>query len=89
MELPDYRGEFRSFADRTDGNFKELGGRYDAISEKLSTIMAEMAEQSKKTNELLDSFRMESKESRERLDESIRLLREAVERIRPAGSQPA
>jgi hypothetical protein len=43
--------------------------------------MAEMAEQTKKTNELLESFNAESLESRERLDESLRLLRQAVERI--------
>ena len=84
-EFRSYRQEFKDFADRTDSNFKELGGRYDAISEKLSTIMAEMAEQTKKTNDLLESFKAESKESRDRLDESLRLLREAVAKMPSAG----
>lgn len=81
VEFGDYRGEFRGFADRTDSNFRNLGDRYDAISQKLSTIMSEMAEQTKKTTELLESFKVESKESREKLDESLRLLREAVDRV--------
>ena len=87
-EFKDYRAEFRGFSGRTDSNFKELGGRYDAISEKLSSIMTEMAEQTKKTNDLLESFKTESKESRDRLDESLRLLREAVDKMPSAGPQP-
>ena len=88
-EFRDYRKEFRGFSGRTDSNFKELGGRYDAISEKLSTIMAEMAEQTKKTNDLLESFKAESKASGDRLDESLRLLREAVAKMPSQGPQPS
>ena len=67
--------------------FGEVDKKFGAISDKLSPIMAEMAEQTKKTNDLLESFKAESKESRDRLDESLRLLREAVDKMPSAGPQ--
>jgi acylphosphatase len=81
QEFRDYREEFRGFAARTDGNFKELGQKYGEISEKLTRIMDALMEESKKSREMLEAMRQESKEGRETLAESLRLLREAVDRL--------
>ncbi|MBI2649537.1 MAG: acylphosphatase [Thaumarchaeota archaeon] len=70
-EFRDYRDEFRGFAKRTDENFKTLGERYGEISEKLTNI--------------LETLIAESTQTRQALNETMRLLREAVERISQKG----
>lgn len=70
-EFQDYRGEFRGFAKRTDENFKTLGDRYGEISEKLTKI--------------LETLIAESTQTRQALNETMGLLREAVERISQKG----
>jgi uncharacterized coiled-coil DUF342 family protein len=87
-EFRDYRSEFGGFASRTDESFKLMNSKYGEISEKLSAIMADLAAQAKHTTELLERFDAESKESRDRLDESLRLLRDAVERLPPRAQNP-
>ncbi len=66
-EFQDYRGEFRDFAKRTDENFRTLGERYGEISEKLTKI--------------LETLIAESTQTRQALNETMMLLREAIERI--------
>ncbi|MBI3023871.1 MAG: hypothetical protein HYY68_09165, partial [Thaumarchaeota archaeon] len=70
-EFRDYRDEFRGFAQRTDENFKTLGDRYGEISEKLTKI--------------LETLIAESAQTRQALNETMGLLREAVERISQKG----
>lgn len=70
-EFKDYRGEFRDFVKRTDENFRTLGDRYGEISEKLTKI--------------LETLIAESTQTRQALNETMRLLREAVERISQKG----
>ncbi len=73
-EFRDYRGEFRGFASRTDGSFATMNQKYGEISEKLSAIMAQLADQ-------LQSMRADAKETSMTLNESLKLLKEAVERL--------
>jgi 5-bromo-4-chloroindolyl phosphate hydrolysis protein len=62
----DYREEFRDFAKRTDENFKLILNKYGEISEKLT---------------ILETLVKESKEIREMLNETMKLLKEALEKI--------
>jgi methyl-accepting chemotaxis protein len=73
--------ECKGFATRTDENFRSLGEKYREISARLTAIMDALTEQSKKSTEMLESMREESKQGRETLNESLRLLREAVEKL--------
>lgn len=66
-EFRDYRGEFREFAKRTDENFKIIMDRYGEISEKLTVI--------------LETLVKESRETREMLNETMNLLREAIDKL--------
>jgi acylphosphatase/uncharacterized membrane-anchored protein YhcB (DUF1043 family) len=66
-EFRDYREEFREFARRTDENFKAIMEKYGEISEKLTTI--------------LETLIRESKETREMLNETMKLLKEALEKL--------
>jgi acylphosphatase len=66
-EFRDYRNEFREFARRTDDNFKAIMEKYGEISEKLTTI--------------LETLTRESRETREMLYETMKLLREALEKL--------
>jgi acylphosphatase len=73
-EFRDYREEFRSFvnefrefARRTDENFKMIMEKYGEISEKLTII--------------LETLVKESRETREMLNETMKLLREALEKL--------
>jgi acylphosphatase len=66
-EFSDYRNEFREFAKRTDENFRLILAKYGEISDKLTTI--------------LETLVRESRETREMLNESLRLLREVLERF--------
>ena len=66
-EFRDYRGEFREFAKRTDENFRLILAKYGEISDKLTTI--------------LETLVRESRETREMLVESMRLLREVLGRF--------
>ena len=73
-EFRDYReefrsfvGEFREFARRTDENFRAIMVKYGEISDKLTVI--------------LQTLVRESRETREMLNETMRLLREAVEKL--------
>jgi acylphosphatase len=74
QEFRDYREEFRSFvnefrefARRTDENFKMIMEKYGEISEKLTII--------------LETLVKESRETREMLNETMKLLREALEKL--------
>jgi acylphosphatase len=73
-EFRDYRSEFRSFVDefrefarRTDENFKMIMEKYGEISEKLTII--------------LETLVKESRETREMLNETMKLLKEALEKL--------
>jgi len=66
-EFRDYREEFREFARRTDENFRRIEERYGEISERLAVI--------------LETLIRESRETREMINESLRLLREAINRL--------
>ncbi|MCX8204971.1 MAG: acylphosphatase [Candidatus Nezhaarchaeota archaeon] len=66
-EFREYRQEFREFVKRTDENFKLLFEKYGEISSKLTII--------------LEALIRESKETREALNEALKLLREAVEKL--------
>jgi len=66
-EFRDYREEFREFARRTDENFKAIMEKYGEISEKLTII--------------LETLARESKETREMLNETMKLLKEALEKL--------
>jgi acylphosphatase len=63
----EYWREFREFARRTDENFKMIMEKYGEISEKLTTI--------------LETLVKESRETREMLNETMKLLKEALERL--------
>lgn len=80
-EFKDYRQEFKEFAKKTDENFKTILDKYGEIPEKLTRHMEIMTEESKKTTEMLETMKREFIETRERLDNSLTLLREAVERL--------
>ena len=67
-EFKDYRGEFRDFARRTDEGFRRMEERYGEISRKLTVI--------------LETLIRESRETREMINESLRLLREAIDRLK-------
>jgi len=66
-EFRNYREEFRDFTKRTDENFKLILNKYGEISEKLTII--------------LETLVKESKETREMLNETMKLLKEALEKI--------
>jgi len=66
-EFKDYRQEFRDFAKRTDENFKLISDKYAEISEKLTVI--------------LETLIKESRETREMLNETMKTLRDAVQRL--------
>jgi len=70
-EFRDYRDEFRGFvgefAKRTDENFKLIMVKYGEISDKLTTI--------------LETLIKESRETRVMLNETMKLLREALEKL--------
>ncbi len=66
-EFRDYREEFREFAKRTDENFKAIMEKYGEISEKLTII--------------LETLVRESRETREMLNETMKLLKEALEKL--------
>ena len=74
-------GKLDSFAARTDENFRALGDKYGEISAKLSEILGTLTEQSTKTREMLETMRAEAKQTAEILNESLRLLRDAVARL--------
>ena len=80
-EFRDYRAEFRGFAERTDSNFRTMNDKYGEISAKLSAIMDGLADLAKRSQEMLESMRREEKETAASLNESLRLLRDAVERL--------
>ena len=63
----EYWKEFRDFAKRTDENFQLLFKTYGEISNKLTTI--------------LETLVKESRETREMLNENMKLLREAIEKL--------
>ncbi len=67
-EFRDYREEFREFAVRTDENFRRMEERYGEISEKLTVI--------------LETLIRESRETREMINESLRLLRETIDKLK-------
>jgi mevalonate kinase len=66
-EFRNYREEFRDFAKRIDENFKLILNKYGEISEKLTIILVTLVK--------------ESKETREMLNETMKLLKEALEKI--------
>ena len=66
-EFREYREEFRGFAEKTDKNFKILMDRYGEISEKLTII--------------LETLIKESRETREMINENIKLVKKAVEKL--------
>jgi len=80
-EFRDYRQEFREFSSRTDESFRSVLEKYGEISEKLTAIMNTLIEESKKTREMLEVIKTDSRETRLMLTEALTLLREAVERI--------
>ncbi|MFP3951963.1 MAG: acylphosphatase [Candidatus Bathyarchaeia archaeon] len=84
-DFDDYREEFRGFADRTDGNFHELGDRYGEISEKLSltleTLREESAETRRMLREAIDELKRDSAETRRELKRSVDHLVALVERF--------
>jgi len=67
QEFKDYRQEFRDFVSRTDENFKLISDKYGEISEKLTVI--------------LETLIKESKETREMLNETMKTLKEALEKL--------
>ena len=66
-EFRDYREEFRDFARRTDMNFRLISEKYGEISDKLTVI--------------LNTLIQESKETREMLNETMKTLKEALEKL--------
>lgn len=68
----DYRQEFREFAKRADENFKLIVDKYGEVSEKLAVI--------------LETLVKESKETREMLNETMRLLKDALDRMSRRGA---
>ena len=66
-EFRDYRKELTSFAERTDENFRIMSERYGEISAKLTVI--------------LETLIKESRETREMLNETMKMLRAAVEKL--------
>ena len=66
-EFRDYREEFREFAIRTDENFRLISEKYGEISDKLTAI--------------LNTLIRESKETREMLNETMKTLKEALEKL--------
>ncbi|MEM3397549.1 MAG: acylphosphatase [Nitrososphaerota archaeon] len=66
-EFRDYREEFRGFAERTDKILNTILEKYGEISSKLATI--------------LETLTRESRETREMLNETINLLKEAIEKL--------
>jgi acylphosphatase len=67
QEFRDYREEFRDFVKRTEENFKLILNRYGEISEKMTVI--------------LETLIKESKETREMLNETMKMLKEALEKL--------
>ncbi len=67
QEFRDYRQEFRDFAKRTDENFKLISDKYGEISDKLTVI--------------LETLIKESKETREMLNETMKSLKHALEKL--------
>ena len=60
-------GGFREFADRTYENFKLIMAKHGEISDKLTVI--------------LEALVRETRETREMLNEAMKLLRGALERL--------
>lgn len=74
-------GKLDSFASRTGDDFSQMNARYGEISDKLSGIMAQLTEQAKRSQETLDAVRTEAAQTAQTLNESLGLLKEAVERL--------
>jgi len=66
-EFIDCRGEFRSFAERTDKSFETLAQKYGEISEKLTQV--------------LETLQRESAETRKELTRAVDALTELVKRF--------
>jgi len=66
-EFREFRGEFRSFVKATNENFKLVMEKYGEISNKLTTI--------------LETLVKKSKETREILNETMKSLRKAIEKL--------
>jgi len=68
QEFKDFRNEFREFAKRTDENFRILFEQNNEILKKLTTI--------------LEILVKETNETRLMLNESLRLIKEVLEKIK-------
>ncbi|MCS7365135.1 MAG: acylphosphatase [archaeon GB-1867-035] len=66
-EFRDYRNEFRSFVKRTEEKFNTILNKYGEISEKLTVI--------------LETLVRESKETRQTLNQTMKLLKQAIEKL--------
>lgn len=75
-EFRDYRDEFRQF--RKD--FDEFVRRMDVFAERVTRVLEVLTEESKKSMMLLETVARDSKETRELLAESMRLLKEVAGR---------
>ncbi|MEM2991068.1 MAG: acylphosphatase [Halobacteria archaeon] len=85
QEFKDYREEFRDFAKRTDENFRFVLEKYGEISEKLTTILNTLIEESKKTREMLEALGKELNETRTALAQALQMLSEAVGKMKSKG----
>lgn len=77
----DLGGKFDGFAGQTDANFRAMDTKYGEISEKLSQILSALADQAKRSEAMVESMRNEARETASTLNESLRLLKEAVGRL--------
>ncbi|MEM1952832.1 MAG: acylphosphatase [Candidatus Caldarchaeum sp.] len=76
-EFNDFRQEFREF--RKD--FDEFVKRMDAFVDRVTKVLEVLTEQSKRSMDILELVARDSKETREMLVESMRLLREVASRV--------
>jgi len=72
-EFRDYRQGFNRFVKRTDQNFKMISDKYGEISEKMTVILETLAK--------------ESRETRETLNETMKLLKTALETLAKSRKQ--
>lgn len=77
QEFHDFRQEFREF--RKD--FDEFVKRMDAFVDRVTKVLEVLTEQSKRSMDILELVARDSKETREMLVESMRLLREVASRV--------
>lgn len=83
-EFRDFKQEFREFRDEFSEfrkDFDEFVKRMDAFAERVTKVLEVLTEESKRSMAILEMVARDSRETREMLVETMRLLREVASKV--------